>query len=289
MSLRSTPKLSLEIKPDLTDNKHRLPVSSVSVIIPCYNHSDTIERAIESVAQQTTRVLECIVVNDGGGTSEQRLLQLLQHRYGEDWLVVVSLRSNIGAGGARNVGWKLALGDYIAFLDADDAWHPRKIEIQYGYMLDNPDVSVCGHLHRQEASATNWELYSLTNHTTKITLANLLLSNQFITPSVMLKCDLEAKFVSSQRYMEDFRLWLTLAIQGKRIVIIGAELACIFKPQFGHSGLSAELLRMEIGEIQTYLAVCFERLTLLPLLFFLLPFSVGKFFRRLLIMIIKKT
>lgn len=264
------------------------PIVPVSVVIPCYHHVESIERAVASVAMQSMKVIECIIVNDGGGEPADRVLSKLQYRYGKNWLIIESLQSNVGAGGARNIGWDRAHGTYIAFLDADDAWHPRKIEIQYGYMSGHPEVSLCGHRHRQEVSKPQWWNYSLTERYTNVKLASLLFSNKFITPSAMVKRDLNVRFSANQRYMEDFRLWLTIAIQGKCIVMLEDELACIYKPKFGQSGLSADLVNMELGELRTYLAICLENPIILPLLIFLFPYSLAKFLRRLLLVMVKR-
>jgi glycosyltransferase involved in cell wall biosynthesis len=63
-------------------------------------------------------------------------------RYGSDWLKIISLKRNGGASIARNIGWEQSTHDYVAFLDADDAWHPRKIEIQYTWMQNHQEVAL---------------------------------------------------------------------------------------------------------------------------------------------------
>lgn len=267
----------------VAESVHPMTVAPVSVVIPCYRHAETLERAIASVAEQSARALELIVVNDGGCESIGNALKDLQIRYGANWLVVVTLPQNVGAGEARNAGWAVAKGEYVAFLDADDAWHPRKIEIQYGYMENHPDVAVCGHRHRQEINKADWNNYELTGHSYDIKLTHLLLANRFITSSGMVRCNIEARFATKQRYMEDFRLWLTVAARGGRIVKLEDELACIYKAIFGESGLSADMLRMEIGEIQTYWAICRETHFMFPVVVLLVPYSLLKFLRRLII------
>jgi len=88
--------------------------------------------------------------------------------------------------------------------------------------------------------------------------------------------------------MEDFRIWLTVLIRGRRMVILEDELACIFKPIFGSSGLSANLIRMEIGELRTYLSIGVESPLLLPAIFLFIPYSLGKFLRRWLLVMIRR-
>lgn len=255
----------------------------VSVVIPCYRHAETLERAVASVARQSVRPLELIVVNDGGGESVANTLKDLQMQYGADWLVIVTLPQNAGAGEARNAGWAAARGAYVAFLDADDAWHPRKIEIQYNYMANHPDVAVCGHRHRKEVAEADWAEYELTGRSCDIRLVHLLLANRFITPSAMVRHDLAARFATRQRHMEDFRLWLTVAARGGRVVRLEDELACIYKAPFGESGLSSDMVEMEIGELRAYWATCREMPLLFPAMLLLVPYSLLKFLRRLIL------
>ena len=100
------------------------PVVDVSVVVPCFACAGTIERAVASVAAQTCRPLELILVNDASLDETAACLQRLHDQYPE-WVHVVHLAVNVGAGEARNAGWSVAKGKYIAFLDADDSWHPR--------------------------------------------------------------------------------------------------------------------------------------------------------------------
>jgi glycosyltransferase involved in cell wall biosynthesis len=269
----------------LTNTPNQLVSVPVSVVIPFYHHELVIERAIKSVVTQTIRPLELIVINDGCTGEIFDILNVLQEKYGADWLIVIHLSRNLGAGVARNAGWNKARGDYIAFLDADDAWHPNKLEIQYSFMKSHADVVVCGHRHRQENSLVNWGNYALNESFINLNFRSILFSNKFITPSVMIFRMIDERFTDSQRHMEDFRLWLTIAQRGGRIVRLDAELACIFKPIFGESGLSSNLVFMELAELQTYLAVCKSNLLTLPLVFFLFPLSIIKFIRRLLIVL----
>ncbi|MGB5082945.1 MAG: glycosyltransferase family 2 protein, partial [Burkholderiales bacterium] len=139
----------------MSANPRRSPLDServpVSVVIPCYRCKGTLRRAIASVAGQSARPVEVVLVDDGSDDGSLGLLRDIQHELGGDWVKVIALGQNRGAGPARNAGWNVATGRYLAFLDADDAWHPRKIEVQYSFMESNPGVALCGHAHAQIA------------------------------------------------------------------------------------------------------------------------------------------
>lgn len=99
----------------------------VSVVIPTRNRAAYLEQAIRSVLGQTYPEIELIVVNDGSTDGTSSLLSSLQVQ--EPRISVVHL-SGEGASAARNAGIKKATGEYIAFLDDDDLWLPRKLERQ---------------------------------------------------------------------------------------------------------------------------------------------------------------
>jgi glycosyltransferase involved in cell wall biosynthesis len=105
--------------------------SRVSVIIPYFNSQDTIIRALNSVNSQTLLPHEVIIVNDFSDDNETK--KILQNLVQNNWnfkLIIIHLTKNMGPGNARNIGWNNATGEYIAFLDSDDSWHPLKLEIK---------------------------------------------------------------------------------------------------------------------------------------------------------------
>jgi glycosyltransferase involved in cell wall biosynthesis len=229
-----------------------LPSVSVSVVVPCYRCSKTIRRAVTSVAAQTCRPLEVILVDDGSGDDTLDTLLDIQRQYGSDWLKVIPLDVNAGASAARNAGWDIASGGLIAFLDADDAWHPEKIRVQHEFMMAHPEFTLTGHGHRQldAVPASHPRIGQVTHDV--VSYRTLLLSNRFITPSAMIRREAPFRFHSTKRHMEDFYLWLTVAANGNRIAILDAELAYIFKAPFGELGLSADIVAMEKGELDCY-------------------------------------
>ena len=88
-----------------------------SVVIPVYNTGIYLEECIGSVYNQTQREIEVIAVNDGSTDDSWEVLQHLQEKY--PGLIIVT-QDNHGQGYARNVGIKMARGEYIYFLDSDD-------------------------------------------------------------------------------------------------------------------------------------------------------------------------
>ncbi|MGB4811963.1 MAG: glycosyltransferase family 2 protein [Methylophilaceae bacterium] len=256
----------------------------VSVIIPCYRCATTIARAVSSVAEQIFRPAEVILVDDASGDATLEIINSLKNQYGS-WVKVVELKKNVGAASARNAGWNLATQPYIAFLDSDDAWHPRKVEIQYGYMSNNSSVVMSGHLFRElpedVVDKLNWPVELLSIQ--KVTWKQLQFKNPFVTPSVMLKKDIPFRFSEGKRYMEDYLLWMEIVGANLVVVKLNIELAAIFKPMYGVSGLSSNLWLMEKAELSNYKYLYSQnKLNFLQYTFFK-TFSFIKFIRRLLI------
>ena len=92
----------------------------ISVVIPSYNRLPTLIRAIDSVIAQTSKVDEIIVVDDG---STDNTAAEISSRYSQLNLLH---QANSGVSSARNYGIKQAKGDWIALLDSDDSWLPKK-------------------------------------------------------------------------------------------------------------------------------------------------------------------
>ena len=109
----------------------------VSVIIPTYNRWPLVQEALESVLAQSYRWFEIVVVDDGStdGTAEK-----LQEIAAPVRLIV---QPNGGVSSARNRGIAAAQGKYVAFLDSDDLWLPKKLEIQTTFMERHPSVEIC--------------------------------------------------------------------------------------------------------------------------------------------------
>lgn len=258
-------------------------IVSVSVVIPCYRAAPTIKRAVNSVISQIFMPKEIILVDDCSGDDTFEELNKISILY-PGLVKVISTDKNQGSASARNLGWSVATQSYIAFLDADDAWHPDKIRIQYTYMSENTDVVLCGHGHRfldKNEVNIDWDISFFQE--LNISKWQLLVSNRFVTPSVMLKRDIKQRFVVKQRYVDDHMLWLQIICSGAPVVKLTAELAVIYKGPFGVAGLSAQLWSMELGELKNYGNLYSEKSINIGQLGGLYIFSLLKYMRRVFI------
>uniref|UniRef100_B8HPX1 Glycosyl transferase family 2 n=1 Tax=Cyanothece sp. (strain PCC 7425 / ATCC 29141) TaxID=395961 RepID=B8HPX1_CYAP4 len=107
----------------------------VSVIIPLYNYENYIKIALNSVFEQSYRPIEVIVVDDGSTDNSAAIVRTYQD-------VRYYYQTNQSAAVARNNGIAVANGEFIAYLDADDLWHPEKLSIQVSYMVAHLEVDI---------------------------------------------------------------------------------------------------------------------------------------------------
>lgn len=259
------------------------PIVPVAVVVPCHRSGRTIRRALDSVMNQTALPEEIILVDDASGDETLALLEDLADEIGRGRARVIALERNVGAGEARNAGWDAARAPCVAFLDADDAWHRDKLELQWRHMQTNPQVGVTGHLSQQVLALPEHVPVGPCARAEAISLAALLLSNRFVTPSVMLRREISLRFETGRRHMEDHLLWLRIACSGVRIERLPCVLCYTFKPAFGHEGLSAALWKMERAELANYRLLRREGCIGAPAAAALQGWSLLKFVRRIVL------
>jgi glycosyltransferase involved in cell wall biosynthesis len=181
----------------------------VTAVIPTYNYGRFAAQAVESVLAQTYGNVEIIVVDDGStdDTSEQLIPYLDRIRY--------IYQENQSVAAARNTGVRAARGNLIAFLDADDLWHPHKLEVQMRYLADHPSVQLVA-VDRLAEEATQWPpLASLTNPPARpVTVEELVLRPHFAPSGVLVRkqCfDTVGFFDTKLRNAEDYDMWIRIA------------------------------------------------------------------------------
>jgi glycosyltransferase involved in cell wall biosynthesis len=181
----------------------------ISVVIPTYNRSLFLPKALDSVYNQTYPNLEVIVVDDG--SSDNTLPQLALQFPPVIWVQ----QDNHGVSHARNQGIQKARGEWIAFLDSDDIWHPQKLERQIDFLKKNPGLSMC---HTDEEWIRNGQKVKTPSYLDKTDhqLFSRSLDRCIICPSSVLiqKAMLVniGKFDESLPVCEDYDLWLRILI-----------------------------------------------------------------------------
>ncbi len=261
--------------------------ADISVVIPCYNCSNTIERAVSSVYNQTLLPNEIILVDDASSDDTSKKLLDIQTAHGIEFIKIVLLKKNSGPSIARNIGWEKSHSSFIAFLDADDIWHPEKLNIQYRIMTKNKNIVISGHecsLHsNQNTNIVNDEFHIVKR-------SEILLSNIFRTTStIMVKSNSIVRFPKEKRYAEDYAFILNIILNKNNAIKIESILAYQYKEAYGVGGLSENLWLMEKGELNSYYNLYQKKLISLISLIFISIYSVLKYTRRLCITKYRKT
>jgi glycosyltransferase involved in cell wall biosynthesis len=230
-------------------------LAPVSVIIPCYRCLDTVQRALDSVLNQTLQPAEILLIDDASADGTLELLHKLENVHSPK-VRVIAQGQNGGPGLARNAGWEAATQPWLAFLDADDAWHPRKLEIQWAWLSANVGVVLCGHRTRMSEDGRIDHQVAESPSATSLTPAKMLVSNRLPTRSVMMRRDLPFRF-RGRDVTEDYLLWMEVITGQYKSVRLELCLAYSFRPEFSPGGYSGQLWAHERRELKA-LKILFE-------------------------------
>lgn len=113
----------------------------VTVFVPAYNAESFIAEAIESILNQSYVDFELLLIDDG---SEDTTAEIMTDYCADPRIRIVRNAENLGLPNTRNKGLRMARGEYIAFLDADDIAVPQRLQRQVDYLDAHPDISVLG-------------------------------------------------------------------------------------------------------------------------------------------------
>lgn len=112
----------------------------LTVLLPVYNGSDFLKESVESILNQTFTDFELLVIDDGSTDDSTRIIENIS----DDRIRLLQNPSNLGLVATLNRGLETALGEYVARMDSDDISMPRRLEIQVGFLDQNPGIGVCG-------------------------------------------------------------------------------------------------------------------------------------------------
>lgn len=193
----------------------------VSVVIPTYNRADLVVRAVESALAQTYSNLEVIVADDGSTDATQDMMKAYNTNRRVKYIHIP--HSGLPAV-ARNAGLREAQGEYIAFLDSDDAWMPEKLEKQMSVLLSDPQVGlVCTNALVERGENSSPYLKDGDGQSGYV-FQSLLKENFIINSSVLTRRSVlqaEHGFCEDPvlRAMEDYHLWLRINLKHKTVYI----------------------------------------------------------------------
>lgn len=257
-------------------------VAPVSAIVPTYRDGDALRRALNSIENQTLRPSQIIVVDDA--SSDGNAERVCAASRLED-IQLIALEKNVGPGGARNAGIAASREQFVAFLDADDEWHPEKLERQMTVMLRSGAPSLS--CHPKEFGGVPWRKLVAPPKASPIRRLPLLFLNFTPISTVVMRKD-AIKYLFPHSYAgEDYVFVAANVLSGMPAVLLNQTLARAHKPAFGEGGLSGRLHAMQLGEMRARLFLLKEGLISTSECTVLLIWGTLKYIRRLAIVFLR--
>lgn len=189
--------------------------SLVSVVIPSYNYGQFVTEAVESALAQTYSRVEVIVVDDG--SRDDTWARLVPY----EGKIRYIYQNNAGLSAARNTGIEAARGEYVALLDADDLFHPRKLEWQMACFEAHPDVALVASDSFSDPDP-QWKDVTVPPRWEPVSLTTIVTKPRFAPSSVVIRksCFGEVGlFDPALRSVEDRDMWIRIAAQGRMILL----------------------------------------------------------------------
>lgn len=205
----------------------------ISIVMPVYNAEKYVSVAIKSILDQSFIDFEFIIVDDGSTDSTSKILS----DFNDTRINVFTHKKNIGIVASLNEGIKQARGEYIARMDADDISISDRLEKQYAYMKNNPNVVICaGNIqsinhHGNIISKPWWKVSEASINW------SLIWGNVIPHPTVMMrKSALPTTMYRNYQYAEDYDLWLRMMNKGDIVRI--NEILLLYRLHDDHEGNS---------------------------------------------------
>ena len=218
----------------------------VSIIIPYYKKKKYISTTINSAISQSYKNIEIIIVYDDENYDDLKLLEEIKKK--DERIRIIKNKKKMGAGLSRNIGISSAKGNYIAFLDADDAWEVDKLRKQMSFMTDNNYL----------VSHTSYQIVDedknvIANRVARsfYNLEDLLKSCDIGTSTVIIKKSIfgdQIKFPSIKT-KEDFVLWLRILERDIKIYGLDKNLSKWTK---SNSSLSSSTIQKLMDGFKVY-------------------------------------
>lgn len=187
---------------------------SITVLMPAYNAEEYIAEAIDSVLAQTYTDYELLIINDGSTDSTEQIIKAYA-----DPRIRLHTQANAGVIGALNTGLQLAQADLIARFDADDVCYTQRLQVQYDFMMANPDHVLVGsasdYIDKDGEYLFEWQPPAYTNEELKAIINE---TSPFDHPAIIYRKDVAVKlggYPKGAIHFEDHLFWTLFFKEGK--------------------------------------------------------------------------
>ena len=228
----------------------RSPAPAVSVIVPTYNRADLVTASLDSVAKQTFRDFEIIVVDDGSEDDTRDRIDCRPEMIRYIW------QENQGVAEARNRALRITHSEFVAFLDSDDLWQPTFLERAIARLREQPDAAmVYTDFISVDGKGQPIRGHRKNPHDGDVTQA--LFTSTFIhTSAVVIRADVvrdAGGFDGRLTHNEDYDLWLRLSLR-HRFSLINEPL-CLRRchhESLSRKGCSPDILRRKAELLEAF-------------------------------------
>ena len=242
----------------------------VTIIMPYYRKIDYVSRTIKSIINQTHQNYELLIIYDD--PKQDDLKELTRIIKDDKKIKIIKNDRNLGAGYSRNIGIKNSKGQIISFIDADDEWHPDKIEKKLKFLnKNNYNFIFCG--YKKKFSKKILNVMCKKNY---LTYKNLLFSCDIGLSTVMIKRKIiDENLFPNLNTQEDFAAWLKitkknyLAYNLKEILVTW---------NYSQSSLSSNFFQKLTDAFKVYSR--HENFSLIKSLFFIIILSMNSLKRK---------
>ncbi len=258
---------------------------NISVVTPVFNREDEIVRMINSILNQNDYLPSEILIMDDCSTDrtvEKSSFFIDQCQSLGINLVIMKSSENKGPSYQRNKGWNAAQGEYIAFLDSDDTWHPDRLKLFVRDLSLNKDMLFWANNHTHKVSEKEISEIFFRNPV-NIPFYKQLLKNQGNPSCAIIHRSVKERFLENMRHNEDHELFTRITyLYG--LTFNPTKLTILHRKPHSKGGLSADVWKMRMGEFRLYInMISYTRLMIffVPLLFL---YSLLKHLRRLFLL-----
>lgn len=193
----------------------------VTILMSAYNAGEYIGEAIESMLCQTFTDFEFIIINDASTDNTGEVIA----GFNDSRIRYFRNSENKGLTKNLNAGLRLAKGEYIARMDADDVSLPNRLEMQVALMDDRPEFGLCGTWYTYFGAVDGKKIETITDP--DLLKTSLLVKNQFGHPTVIMRKDVLAahnlRYDESLWTSQDYNLWLRISLHTK-VINLGQSL-----------------------------------------------------------------
>lgn len=247
----------------------KISMNIISVITTVKNGEAFIFETLQSVYNQTHKNYEHIIIDDGSTDKTIKFINEFRESYPDNKIKLFK-PGHLGRGKALNYAVSKAKGEWIAIIDADDIWHPKKLQAQVTILTDNPNITVL---------ATKTGLFSesvifdeLSQFTFEVIRPKRMLYKSIISHSSVIIRKEDAVYDTNRTSQYDAELWYRLAFDNKKSLAILHQQLNFHRIHQNQSFESSKGQAYQTNAMKLSIQYCFKTFTLFPIIIYLLKF-----------------